>query len=69
MDRGTRWAAVHKVTKSRTLLKRLSTHAHSSAHKTEKVCRAVSGLRVPWRQKLEVKGLSRLSAGMPELLY
>jgi len=49
MDRGTWWAAVHKVAKSRTLLKQLSTHAHSSARKTEEVCRAVSGLRVPWR--------------------
>ena len=49
MDRGTWWAAVHKVAKSRTLLKHLSMRTHGRAHKTEKVCRAVSGLRVPWR--------------------
>ena len=28
MDRGAWWATVHKVTKSQTWLKRLSTHAH-----------------------------------------
>ena len=28
MDRGAWWATVHRVTKSRTRLKRLSTHAH-----------------------------------------
>ena len=30
MDRGAWWAAVHRVAKSRTRLKRLSTHTHSS---------------------------------------
>ena len=28
MDRGAWWATVHKVTKSQTQLKRLSTHMH-----------------------------------------
>ena len=30
MDRGAWWATVHRVTKSQTQLKRLSTHAHTS---------------------------------------
>ena len=30
MDRGAWWAAVHRVTQSRTLLERLSTHAHNA---------------------------------------
>ena len=29
MDRGTWWATVHRVTKIRTQLKRLSTHTHT----------------------------------------
>ena len=29
-DRGSWWATVHRVAKSQTLLKRLSTHAHTS---------------------------------------
>ena len=36
MDRGASWAAVHRVTKSRTQLKRLSTHTrgHEGPHQT-----------------------------------
>ena len=29
MDRGASWATVHRITKSQTLLKQLSTHANS----------------------------------------
>ena len=32
MDRGARWTTVHRVTKSRTRLKQLSTHAHYTQH-------------------------------------
>ena len=32
MDRGAWWAAVHRVTKSWTRLKRLSTHTHIHCH-------------------------------------